>query len=1434
MKKITLIALTMFFFVQSTEQEEREAPESRQMQEEQQEERRMPQEQEQPPEQQRMPQEQDSQENRREPEQEERESPDSRQMQEGQEEERRMPQEQEQPPEQQRMPQGQDPQENQREPEREGVVTHIKELEDFFSLFPNPAEPQFQISPNLNGIITLVYEETLGVPPIVFAGIKRLYALIQSLTLQESNIEFERLSEEQKTELNEQMLQRCIDSSLWQAYNKTFVTESLEYGMSLLKSVHQEEKMIFTYIPNFETAYYSKGYTEIRNGSELVRLSLVLSDGMRDRSIRQCDWRELKNIDQLYEEIEKYKEGEFYRLTKEIQTLFKSSKRYPFPQGTSLINHNGQVSAAFNHFIEKEESGRLSVSEYAQFIMNIDKNNHPYLTAFGNFIFTYSNNESGPFLSKNPIFHDLFSETDQGLMPQPAFLKMLALDGIKLLNAHMAYLFNAENLESTMQKLVSLDQRNQGVLQQFPNILPYVPSDYPYLEGIKELLPLVSGDPDPQASVQSWDSFWHSVGNAFESAGDAIANTATSAWHSIKDAGEAFGKDFVNGVEDFGRGVGYFFAAAVMAIGDPSKGASFFQASFSNFSGMANDIGGLVTQVGAIVKAGVSVASSIAGQTIGAIMQDPKLGESLAGLTDALADGIVNVVVDMTNYVVEGALSVYRLAAEALLVVEQGIMAIVTGGQDGTWSAFKKDGDFFAKDIVTSILTELTFLTKDVGAILTSIMKGIAYLCSAIVDLIGDVFGDIAALAVDITGGNGIKVFHEIKNGVNKWRRTIIGGIMLVGGIAITVGSLGTMGAFGITMAIAGTGMMVIGTMGDVQQDLVAHKKKKTQDAILAKYKSGVPGQAVAARAMQSSAMTEATVQFAAEKQNSERGLVYYQNFLNSQFNSQVSLQSSALGNAYKQLSAPDPYTGVEFCDPGYLYGIKTGRMALNPSGGLYTFNVGRNTFGQETAVTPQQTLKTTQNTLFTTSPASTELWINQKDLSNVWGTGSLEVEVRFRTIYETEGNFYIGIFMSEQVMNLPLLQALNKNYEDALKLSGANATPYVEKTWENLDTFNRNLLNYNTLSRNLVIFKEYGETPSLGFYQHEGAGDGWLNKNIDSVTYQRGVWYRMKMAISGESTRVKCWEEAAGETNEWVTFETPQARRLPTIKPIQLPDDQDPFELIVTKPAPTPKKAPTKEEPIERAHKPQDTDSTGAWKVTEVTNEQPETQPWEVIRSTNDQPQASAWKVKEVIDVQPKVVAWTVSGKAQQTESERISGAFGSVGMISSGAAIEYQILSPATKIEIMPLRKKENIVAASSLKQEGIMLNESEREHQWLLKHGTAEPQMQSSQNQNNNQDPNSNYPNQSINQNSNSNYSNQGPNSNYPNQDPNSNYSNQNEPPNQEPRQRPQHAAAPVKPAHSTFWYLQHGQSPPSQKNINSKISDGGKFAVLGGPS
>jgi hypothetical protein len=1292
----------------------------------------------------------------------------------------------------------------------EAVAADREELKAILSFLPNPDQPKFKLLPALNGIITLVYKETLGIPPSIFDVIKRFYALLQAQTLEADNIVLEHLTEQQKIELNDQIIERCTKSSIWENRNKMFIAESLEYGMSLLKSVHQQEKIIFTYIPSFETAYYSEGYTHIRNGSELVRLSLVLSDDMRERSVAQCEWGKLKTIDQLYAKIEHYKDGEFYILTRKIQTLLKNKQRYPFPANMPLINHNGLVDSTFSHFVYKEKNGRLEIAKHAKLLMNIDKNNHPYLTALGNFIFTYGHNATGPSLEKNPIFHDLFTETAHGLYPTPVFLEMIAIDSIKIINAHLAYLFNTANLEPTIKKLTILEQKKPNILQSFPNILPYIPQDYPTLAAIKEVYPLVNRQTTPQVKVQGFfGSLFHSISHAFKSVFHAIVHTV-----------ESVAKDVVNSISDFSQGIFCALAATTLAIFKPSQSAKYFQLSTSDFSSVSSDIDDAISQVGDIIEKGVNSAATLAGKVIGSILQDSKIGANISGFVNSVVDAVINANEDGIDLSIGVENSMVKLSSEALYLCVDGVMAI--GNKDAR-KTFLKEGNNFGKDIVTSILSEVTFVTSGLGAALTGIMKGVAYLSATIVNLIGDIIGDLAGLAGDVfDDGHGIEWLKDVRKGTNKWRRTIIGSLLVVVGIAMALPSGGSsmelagMGLGDLTLGgvasgalfVVGTGMMAIGTVGDVQQDIQAHKKKKFEDALLKGYSSGIPQEAVAAQACESAAMTEATVQFAAEQQNSERGLVYYQNFLNSQFNNTISTQGSALGSFYKQITAPDPATGIDSSDPGHLYGIKTGRIALNPAGGLYTFNAARNTFAQEIATAPQQTHKTTQNTTFTMNRSSTGLWINQKDLSNVISAQSFEVEVRWKTLYETEGNFYVGIFMSEQVMNIPLLQALNKNYEDALKLTGKNATYYVEKTWENLDTFNRNLLNYNHLSRNLIIFRENDLPPALGLYQHDGKNNGWISRDIRGVTYQRGVWYRMKMGIDQTTTRFKCWEEGNSEPTQWTTFTLPQAHRSTTIQPIMLPNDKDPFELIVTPPRPPAKKPVPQQEHTASTKKL----GAGVWDIKAGHDAQPQSKQWHVTAGTETQPQTKQWHVTAGQDTQVKE-SWTVSGKIQKAKSANITSALGSLGMITSGVAVEYQIISPATVIEVMPARKKVDTSINNNFKQESIMLIEKDREKQWLLKHGTAEPS--SHQSAASTQSPES----QVLDQQS---------------------VHNTQTPILKSPKTTPQvhHAkkpAAPAKPEHSTFWYLQHGQSaPPAQKNINEKISKDGKYSSLGGPN
>ena len=417
---------------------------------------------------------------------------------------------------------------------------------------------------------------------------------------------------------------------------------------------------------------------------------------------------------------------------------------------------------------------------------------------------------------------------------------------------------------------------------------------------------------------------------------------------------------------------------------------------------------------------------------------------------------------------------------------------------------------------------------------------------------------------------------------------------------------------------------------------------------------------------------------------------------------------------------------------------------------------------------------------------------------------------------------------MSEQVMNIPLLQALNKNYEDAQQLSGNNAAMFVEKTWENLDTFNRNLLNYNHLSRNFVIYRENGSTPALGFYQHDGADNGWLSRNIEGPTYQHGVWYRMKMIIESEKTHVKCWEEASGETSGWTTFNTPQAQRLPVIQPIPLPNDKDPFELTVA-----PKVAPTQTQtgpPETPQQKIQNSNAgTGTWSIKKSETTQPETTRWSTSKNISTAPKMNAWKVEQPTSTTPIVKGWNISGKEQETKNEKIAQSAGSIGIIAAGAAVEYQIISPVTHLQIMPARKKIDTNVNQSFTQENVTLIEKDREREWLLKHGTQEPVVQQSTSPSVAQATTPQEPAQQK----------QPTDSTTPRPaEQVRNTEQKSEKPTVDRQiQKPVAPAAPAQPAHSTFWYLQHGQSPianVAQKNINEKISKAGEFATLGGPN
>lgn len=1213
------------------------------------------------------------------------------------------------------------------------TFTFLQMINSFFSVFPDPTQPGNDLLPSLNQAVQRAYHDGLGLPDVLIANVKRFYSYLQQgaidtaladlevkinqaqtdlshattgdpqiPTLQQNLSTLQQQFATQRAALDSSIVSLCTKTDAWQQHLKMFIADSFEYELALLSSVHEQEKMIFSYLPTFETAYYSDGYAQLRNGSELVRMFLVLTDAMRQRAVAQCsDWSTIADQDALYTAIETFKESDFYSFAKRFDLVSTSTARYPFPAGASVYNTDGSIASGFSRYLTLGENKQLQPTATGAIALAVDETNQISFTALGNMLFTYrpASSTSGIGLDYKPDFYKLFQETPAGFAPKPLYMELMGFSGIKLLNGGVQYLFNTANLEDTMQKLVAL---GDDFLENFPSIIPYAPSDYLYLDDINQLMPLVNPKNADASSPQSAASFFHhmihAISHAFNTAIHAIKDATWTIIHKTEDF-------FVSGyhaVVHFSEGLYYtgmaFFTGSKDAL---SKAGKAFNAVGSNLNQMGNDIVSIINATAQIAKSTMSVIGTVVGQTIGAVLANPNLGDDLSGLIDTIANTFIDVTADITNLYVQMGSVYIRLSYEAISILGSSVAGVLSGGFGGQGFANVKEmGNFFVKDMLESLLTTATFYVTQFTDGFKNFMQGVGYLVSTIADVAADLAGAVGALNALAHGGSGADAFYKWQDKVNEHRRLITGvvttaimvgmslaAIPFSGGMSLSVG-------IGATMAIMGAGMMAMSVVGNAQEDTNAIHEKAQQEAFLDKYKVYVPDNQKVSGIFQNLALTELTAKMASTEQNYERGLVYFQNYLNSTFNSLTSTAAFGLGNFYKQLTTVDPTVGTSPADPGYLYGIKTDRIALNPGQGFTVYNKQRNTFAQEVAEAPTQIVTGSDNTTFTLNPSPTQFWLNQKDLSTIPNNQPLSAEVRWRSIYETEGAFYIGLFMSERSLDLDTLHALYKNYEDARLLSGADASIYVDQAWENLDTFNRNILNFDHLARCFVLFRQNGSTsPALGLYQHEGPGNGWLDQNVAPVSYQTGVWYRMKISVSPTQTQVKCWQEGDVEPDWQKQIATTPAEPFAPIAPLNLPTSKD-----TTTAANTPQ--------LTSATTTQHT-ADGTWTLAVQTNKG-------VVTS-----QGSDWALTAPTTTTGTAgqAGWSLNATSQNNTQAPNQPA-GSLGFIASGAAVEYEIISPASVIEITPARKANDTKVEKTFTDNGIVPIEKDREKAWVQK--------------------------------------------------------------------------------------------------------------------
>lgn len=1158
-------------------------------------------------------------------------------------------------------------------------------LKEFFSHLPQPA----LIASPFTTTLTTIFKNTLKLPPSLLTPIEQLYSLMaqeavrayidqqqptlmssiaQAQTAQAKAQAAQDTQEVQtqttiltnlQTQLNtfiqnsvtQQLTKICQESDCWQNYLKMFIAASFDYEVSLLSQLHTNEQQMFLAIPHLETAYYSDDYVQLRNSAETLRIFLIITDQVRQRMIPTItDWKNL-SVNNLYNAMQAFKETDFYKVATAFQQAITAE---PITIKASIIQ-GSTIARGFKQYLYIDNNQPTVVPSFTP-LMQIT-NGTLSLIGVGTILFketivTDKMGESYATLTQTPFFPQLFTPevTGGGYTPTPLYTQLLIIQGIKLLIGGTSYLFNQANVADTMTKLNTLSPAQRGLItistspNPFPTFLLYQPEDMLLLEELDACIQTNNQlNPDGQLSAQS---FWHDICSAFKHVAKAIGK-------GIEQAAEGV----VNSVADIAKKVGDFVVHIGTSVIDVTKAFYYLSGvnclvsgisghGFNHYSGISNfnkyladsanqlsdcidDITSVVTDVASVAEDVVNLAATVVGQVAGAVLMDPQLATDLTGMINTIADTVINLAANQINFFVKAVGDYVVLSYEAVEVLTRVLVDTLTGQVADAGQALGQ----MLNSVVSSVLNLASFVVSSLGSALKSAMAAVAYLVSSITDVIIDVSGYLAAMFTGNWSEN-----WKVRNTIGEHRQLMNALIMTALAVAITVCTFGAgaeVGAGMMALAIGGAvmtaGMSVLQIMSAVQQDNQTIQQTDTQVNFLKKYEPYVTNNVRVTAATQHKLYTESALKFEINEQNQERGLVYYQNYLNNYYNNTYALQAYNLSSFYNILTTPDTATGnipgVAPADPGYWYGINTGRYDLNPSRGFRIYQAGTNSFCQEIAAAPSPTtpVNTTASALMTTpgQQSSTQAWINQKDISAVTAPALENMDIRWRIIYDIDAPFYVGIYATEKYIDTNQLHALHTAFEAQQKSTPTQGqfTP----AWQALNTYNTALLDFDKHAKCCVMYKGMNQSaPLLGVYEHEGKG--WLTTNQNAVPYERGAWYRMTAQLAQQSTTqsvltVWCWKEDIPN----MSYQNARSKWS--------------YQTPVTKATPMP---------------------------------------------TTDA---------------------TISAPSYA----------GSFGVITSGAAVEYQILSPTQQVTATAARTASNAQVANDLQSNGITPVEQTRERTW-----------------------------------------------------------------------------------------------------------------------
>ncbi len=495
--------------------------------------------------------------------------------------------------------------------------------------------------------------------------------------------------------------QDIVNSTMWQLFCKSMITDINAYLIIGLKLIHNCEKQEFNYIPHFETSYYNQDYVQIRNINAVVRIKIALEQEVQKRYLEICnDWKKFSNftsksIAKLETQIVLFQKTDFYQKTHNMHNFMGTQSKF---NANKKISHQDLLSAP---------GIQSPLKEYV----------------FGFFLLYELYGQITSFMQEENLDSVLTIASNSNLVPN--IFPYIPDD----------YILISELLAG---KNIIQDKPTHSI---HPTIKTFKPED---LRDIKDWInptrrptnQYLNEQLDAQKSVQAQTflSFFSDVGQDLQQGFSEIEDGVEKACSAVKDfaEGAAFGL------------VGF----TLTTFGDTSEGNKLLQKSTIELRKSTDALESAVDDFGSAIKDGIAPVGELARDIVSFVTDDQKIGADIDTVITNCADALVNIAVSALNTTAVSLIYVYTLPEQIITALIETMVAAVV-------ATFNQQA---ALDICHSILRSLvtTFMmvaqvTKDDFHV---IMSSLGTFMNSITTLFNDLIREMTVIIT--TGGIGL------------------------------------------------------------------------------------------------------------------------------------------------------------------------------------------------------------------------------------------------------------------------------------------------------------------------------------------------------------------------------------------------------------------------------------------------------------------------------------------------------------------------------------------------------------------------------------------------------------------------------------------------------------------------------------------------------